>query len=486
MNSTIELTVRNKDIHIRKSDKITTGQQLNKIDIFFDGDSWIKTEKKENGDIEIIEALKVDVVFRIDNRFYRVTNEEEKPMDIPKDKHLIIDIPPNVGAGINLGKVVFIGIRGTKEVADTYQIVYPTPYFRLGVIEKGATPVDTLRPEEATQTAYDKAVEKANVAAKAAEQSEINAAKSEANAAKSEANAAKSEANAAKSETKAAKSETNAAESATAARDSETKAAKSEANAAESAAAARDSEINAAKSETNAANSEANAANSAAAAARSASDAQSASEKYPDIDVHGHWIRWNGTDWVDTGALAKFTIFRTYSTIEAMYEDWDKIHNDYYNNFVLIASEPKKNPGEGGSIEDDNGKLFIILQEQKKDGNDYEKHGFSCVGDLSGAQGIQGPKGPKGDKGEKGEQGPVGPAGTYTAGTGIKIENDTISATAEVYTAGDGISITNSSISARLGLGLKFDDDKKIALNETAFTEYTDGEITSIYNSVTI
>ena len=32
MNSTIELTVRNKDIHIRKSDKITTGQQLNKID----------------------------------------------------------------------------------------------------------------------------------------------------------------------------------------------------------------------------------------------------------------------------------------------------------------------------------------------------------------------------------------------------------------------------------------------------------------------
>ena len=48
MNSTIELTVRNKDIHIRKSDKITTGQQLNKIDIFFDGDSWIKTGKKEN------------------------------------------------------------------------------------------------------------------------------------------------------------------------------------------------------------------------------------------------------------------------------------------------------------------------------------------------------------------------------------------------------------------------------------------------------
>ena len=39
MNRTIELTVRNKDIHVRKADKITTGQQLNKIDIFFDGES---------------------------------------------------------------------------------------------------------------------------------------------------------------------------------------------------------------------------------------------------------------------------------------------------------------------------------------------------------------------------------------------------------------------------------------------------------------
>ena len=89
----------------------------------------------------------------------------EEPLDIPKDKHLIIDIPPNVGAGINLGKVVFIGIRGTKKVGNTYQIVYPTPYFRLGVVEKGANPVDTLPPEKATPTAYDEAVKKADAAA---------------------------------------------------------------------------------------------------------------------------------------------------------------------------------------------------------------------------------------------------------------------------------------------------------------------------------
>lgn len=412
MNSTIELTVRNKDIHIRKSDKITTGQQLNKIDIFFDGNSWTE------------DGLKVDVVFRVDNRFYRVTAEEE-PMDIPENKHLIVDIPPNVGAGINLGKVVFIGIRGTQKVGSTYQIVYPTPYFRLGVVEKGASPLDTLPPEKATQTAYDEAVEKAQAAAKAAKESEANAKQSEANAKSSETKAAASATAAKTSETNAKTSETNAAASAAAAKVSETNSKTSETNAAasantatgqatiattkaseasKSAAAAKSSETNAAKSEANAKTSETNAAASAAAAkvsetnaktsetnaAKSASDAQSASEKYPDIDAHGHWTRWNGTSWVDTGALAKFAIFRTYSTIEAMYADWDNVHSDYYNNFVLIASQPKANPGKDEDIEDDNGKLFVILKDKKADGNDYEKNGFSCVGDLSGAQGIQG------------------------------------------------------------------------------------------------
>ena len=99
---------------------------------------------------------------------------------------------------------------------------------------------------------------------------------------------------------------------------------------------------------------------------------------------------------------------------------------------------------------------------------------------------LKGEKGDKGDQGLQGEQGPIGPAGTYTAGTGIKIENGTISATAEVYTAGDGISITNSSISARLGLGLKFDTEKKIMLDESVFVEYTDDEITNLYNTVTV
>lgn len=615
MNSTIELTVRNKDIHIRKSDKITTGQQLNKIDIFFDGDSWIKTEKKENGNIEIIEELKVDIVFRIENRFYRVTAEEE-PMDIQKDKHLIIDIPPNVGASVNLGKVVFIGIRGTKKVGDTYQIVYPTPYFRLGVVEKGATPVDTLLPEKATQTAYDEAVQKAKAFAenakqsadaaktsetnakqsadaaeaskKAAAASEQAAAKSKAAAkasetaaagsandaavskeaaAKSEANAKVSEDAAKSSEIKAgesaadaatsagnalaransaagsatdaenaaqnaAQSATSATDSANAARDSETKAKTSETNAKASEETAKVSESNAKASETNAeasANTAANqatiattkadeasrsasaaessktnaadsantaadqatiattkaseasqsaidaksyannAANSAQEARQYAENAKTAVSEYPRIDSHGHWERYDPESgkWIDTGALAEFKIRKTYSTVAEMEEHWSD-SDVFVNDFVMIA----------GEAEPENGELYVKLADSNTK--------YQLIGDISGAQGIQGPKGDKGDQGPRGEQGPIGPTGTYTAGTGIKIENGTISATAEVYTAGDGISITNSSISARLGLGLKFDTEKKIVLDESVFVEYTNDEITNFYNTVTV
>lgn len=58
---------------------------------------------------------------------------------------------------------------------------------------------------------------------------------------------------------------------------------------------------------------------------------------------------------------------------------------------------------------------------------------------ATGAQGPQGPTGPQGEtgatgpQGPQGEQGPTGPQGpagpTYTAGTGIDITNNVISAT---------------------------------------------------------
>lgn len=50
----------------------------------------------------------------------------------------------------------------------------------------------------------------------------------------------------------------------------------------------------------------------------------------------------------------------------------------------------------------------------------------------------------------------------------------------------NGISIGNRLISALLGIGLKFDTEQKIALNKSAFVEYTDDEIINFYNSVII
>ena len=50
----------------------------------------------------------------------------------------------------------------------------------------------------------------------------------------------------------------------------------------------------------------------------------------------------------------------------------------------------------------------------------------------------------------------------------------------------NGISIGNGLISALLRTGLKFDTEKKITLNKSAFVEYTDDEITNFYNSVII
>lgn len=47
---------------------------------------------------------------------------------------------------------------------------------------------------------------------------------------------------------------------------------------------------------------------------------------------------------------------------------------------------------------------------------------------FSNLKGATGARGPKGDKGDKGDTGATGPAGTYTAGSGISISGNTISA----------------------------------------------------------
>lgn len=84
---------------------------------------------------------------------------------------------------------------------------------------------------------------------------------------------------------------------------------------------------------------------------------------------------------------------------------------------------------------------------------------------LTGATGAQGLTGPTGATGATGPQGPQGPAGTYTAGAGINISSNTISAadnsaTNEIQTlslSGTTLSLSNGGGSANLSsLGSKW------------------------------
>ena len=77
---------------------------------------------------------------------------------------------------------------------------------------------------------------------------------------------------------------------------------------------------------------------------------------------------------------------------------------------------------------------------------------------FSNLKGATGSQGPKGDKGDKGDTGATGPAGTYTAGSGISISGNTISAEIPValpnpyaltingqsYTGSSSVNITTS------------------------------------------
>lgn len=61
------------------------------------------------------------------------------------------------------------------------------------------------------------------------------------------------------------------------------------------------------------------------------------------------------------------------------------------------------------------------------------------------------------------------PGTTYTAGDNISISGNTISATDTTYTAGDGVTINASNeISAKVGTGIFFDDQDRIALNNAS------------------
>lgn len=117
-----------------------------------------------------------------------------------------------------------------------------------------------------------------------------------------------------------------------------------------------------------------------------------------------------------------FAITKTYASIDEMNAAIGTDNDVTEGKFVIITTN---------NVDDaDNAKLYVRSTDT-----------FTLVTDLSGAQGIKGEKGDKGDtgdKGEKGDKGDKGDAGTYNAGTGISLDNDTIS-----VKTGDGLTITD-------------------------------------------
>lgn len=318
MESTIELSVLKKEIHFVKKDSLTTGQQRNSMKISFNGKEWNGLTKY--GVFKVEDTVK-DVL---------ITNSD-------------IEIPAEVCTLDNLGKVVYFGIKGTytETIGGTEtETVYTTPYFRLGVLERGTETSGSI-PEYPTQNAIDAAIE--NARRWAVGPSSTDKVPTNTNNAKYWSDQAKVNVENVNEYANKAKTEADRAETA-----------------ANTAAESVKGSVEAA-------------AKSAQEAGQYAENAKTAVREYPRIDSHGHWERYDpeSSKWVDTGALAEFKIRKTYSTITEMNEHWSD-SDVFVNDFVMIA----------GEVEPDNGQLYVKLADSNAK--------YQYIGDLSGAQGIKG------------------------------------------------------------------------------------------------
>ena len=179
MNSTIELTVRNKDIHVRKADKLVTGQTNNEIKFHFDGEPW--------------DSLSKSIIFRV----------EDLKMLVALDGDTV-KIPFEIFNETYLGKIVYIGVYGLDSAGV---VIYPTPYFRLGVIERGANTEGASDPSTPTLS-IDRELLAQAIAA-------VNEAKAAAASAESDANNAAESAKLATEKTEITKINADRAEAAT-------------------------------------------------------------------------------------------------------------------------------------------------------------------------------------------------------------------------------------------------------------------------------
>ena len=130
--STIELIVRNKEIHIIRKDLLTSSQQKNKVKFnFVGGPPW--------------ENLQKTIIFRVEKKLYNIALGADG----------VVNIPWEVCQDQYLGKIIYVGVRG---VDNGGTLIYPTPFFRLGVLENGAGMIGTQEPSDPTMAPYDEAV----------------------------------------------------------------------------------------------------------------------------------------------------------------------------------------------------------------------------------------------------------------------------------------------------------------------------------------
>ena len=483
MNPTIELNIKNKEIHFCKKDNLTTGQQKNAIRVNFEGAGW--------------EGLDREAIFRVDKDIFPSINIKEN----------IIEIPVNICKDEYLGRIVYIGFRGTKKEGvveldsknvDT-QIVYTTPYFRLGVVEQGADPGE-VEPGVPTITPYDEAVRLAKSWAIGPNSTDQNP--NETNNAKYWSDKAEKFANilseAGNNESERIKAEKERQNNESIRQSNETARIANEKTRGEKEDSRKANEADRVEKETARINAE--------AVRKSNEEVRVGNEQTREnseaIRSTNETARGNAETARNEAETARNSAesLRVQNEIqrqsnETAREVWEGYNQDktYYhgnkvslngNSYVCVVESTTNHPGQSNDW---------LLIAQKGDGL-VIKDKYSTVEELRAANPdhtytyqVEQPNSEFYIYSDiAGDWVSIGALGSYTAGTGIEITDGVISATAEVYKAGDGISITNSSISARLGSGLKFDTEKKITLDESAFVEYTDDEITNFYNTVTV
>lgn len=351
-SSTIELIVRNKEIHTIQKDLLTSSQQKNKVKFnFVGGPPW--------------ENLQKTIIFRVEKELYNIALGVDG----------VVNIPWEVCQDQYLGKIIYVGVRGVDSGGT---LIYPTPFFRLGVLENGAGMIGTQEPSDPSIAPYDEAVRLSKLWAIGPDNTTETP---------SATNNSKYWSDEAKRSAQSAEAVVSGVEA--------------------TAAAAQTSANNAAASASEA-------KTSAKTAQDAVTQAQSARDQYPKIGSNGHWEYYVPEQgrYVDSGVLAQFTIRKVYETVEAMMADYNG-KDTTVGDFIMIS----------GDVEaPDTGKLYVKVADSNVK--------FSFIADLSGAQGIQGPQGEVGPQGETGPQGPRGEPGSaagYEEGVGISLASDVVS-----------------------------------------------------------